>query len=205
MSYQGLPDALRWRESRYIMLLWSCLWLIQHIFLWFLVSNFLHFTEVVQHYTSRHNILHILGLTVISFHNTSPAAFEATKCVFNVDTSTTQGGLVGCPGSPRCTFQEWLHYVASQAVGRIGHYLDRYVDPLDVSAEWSEKGTILQLVAQTGTLKNICIVALLRPANIEIKEAVSVVYKSLKNTVPSFSVKVAGGIAHWGNDWDVMS
>lgn len=57
-----------------------------------------------------------------------------------------------------------------------------------------------------GTDGNICIVALSRPANIEIKEAVSVVYKSLKkNTVPSFSVTVVGGIARWGNDWDVCA
>ncbi len=80
MSYQGLPDALCWEENRYITLVsyWLCLWLLQDVFLVLLVSNLEHFTEIVQHYPNRHNILNILDLRVICFHNASPATLKVT-------------------------------------------------------------------------------------------------------------------------------
>ncbi len=111
-------------------------------------------------------------------------------------------------GSSRRCGQLWVHSLFSTVKVSLcccsssSLIQGRYVNPLDGPADWREKGAILQLAAQMGALENLCIVALARPANIEIKEAVSVVYKSLKkNTVPFFSVVVISGIAHWGNDW----
>ncbi len=94
--------------------------------------------------------------------------------MLNVDVCTAQASAVGCPGSPHCSLWKWLHYVVCQAVGRVGHNHGRYVDPLDVPADWREKGAILQLAVQTGVLENVCIVAVAKPTNIEIKEGVSV-------------------------------
>lgn len=209
MSYQGFTDALCWRETqiiRCILLLWSCLWLLQQVLLGFLVGNMLHLTEIVQHYASCYNMFNLFCLRIVSLHDASPATLTAAKCMLHMNACTAQAGIVGCPQSPDCTIWEWLHYVAGQAVGRIGYDQGRYVDPLDVPGDWREKSAILQFTAETGTLKNVGVMALSRSANIKINELVSVVYKSLKeNTVPPFSVVVVGGIALWGNDRNVCA